>query len=442
MSTANATITSIYAPNGTYMRPFIPNYTSRQGSAYLVGYRNNVATEWNSHGNYWYMDITFTIPAGRQVTGLTFNFSYSTVVDQSSQNVDFWTFGAYSLNDSSLIYPGLASGNDWKQFSTYYSTSIGISSSDRSLSLRVEPYNYGTNYFTAYCIDTVSISYTYLQTYTYSFYKDGSLVSSKTKTEGSSTTTASAVSKNSTVAQYASTITYTDSSGYATPPSSYTFPNNIMNNYSFSVWNNSTYGNYGADASINIDANLTFNAVFTTSTSGNTSITLPSISTGYSYGTSTVYYNGNGGVASIDSNTGTITYRYTINNWGYSGGTFAVGAKYYNSYGSVTLNVNWNAATLVSYGSVTLPTATRTNYSFIGWNSDSSATTGQTGTYYPQAVSTTLYAIWKSIIARIYIMNSSSWTEYALYTLSNSSWTPVTSFNILSNSSWNPSVQV
>ncbi|WP_366517260.1 InlB B-repeat-containing protein [uncultured Campylobacter sp.] len=43
---------------------------------------------------------------------------------------------------------------------------------------------------------------------------------------------------------------------------------------------------------------------------------------------------------------------------------------------------------------MTLPTPTRSGYTFVGWATSADATTGTTGSFTPTATDT-LYAIWK-----------------------------------------------
>ena len=109
-----------------------------------------------------------------------------------------------------------------------------------------------------------------------------------------------------------------------------------------------------------------------------------------------VTFNANGGSCSTASLTSTLTTKYTFSKWNTNpGGT----GTSYSSGGSYTANA---AATLyavysssVTKGSITLPTATRTGYTFKGWSTSSTATSGSTGSYTPSAA-TTLYAVWSA----------------------------------------------
>ena len=115
-----------------------------------------------------------------------------------------------------------------------------------------------------------------------------------------------------------------------------------------------------------------------------------SVSTGY-----TITLNANGGYVSTNSLVQQNTTSYSFESWNTnSSGTGTT----YNPGGSYTANANitlyaiWN--TSITKGSVTLPTPTRANYSFVGWGTTASATTGVTGTITPTS-SQTLYAVWK-----------------------------------------------
>ncbi|MBQ8368109.1 MAG: InlB B-repeat-containing protein, partial [Alphaproteobacteria bacterium] len=110
----------------------------------------------------------------------------------------------------------------------------------------------------------------------------------------------------------------------------------------------------------------------------------------------TVTYDGNGGSVSATSATATYTFNGYYN-------TSSNGTQYINSNGNITsdgLNaakdVDDNTTTWYAQWtskSVTLPTPTRTGYTFKGWAESSTATGGDTGSYTPTK-NVTLYAIW------------------------------------------------
>lgn len=105
--------------------------------------------------------------------------------------------------------------------------------------------------------------------------------------------------------------------------------------------------------------------------------------------------NANGGYVSTPELTQYNTTSYSFKSWNTnSSGTGTT----YNSGGSYTANADvtlyaiWN--TSITKGSVTLPTPARAHYSFVGWGTTASATTGVTGTITPTS-SQTLYAVWE-----------------------------------------------
>ena len=140
--------------------------------------------------------------------------------------------------------------------------------------------------------------------------------------------------------------------------------------------------------------------MYATWTTGTTtgSITLASAATknnttanGY-----TVSFNANGGSCSTTSLTATDTIKWTFAGWNTnSGGTgtnYSAGGSYSTS-ANATLYAKWTSS-VATYGSITLPTATRDGYNFKGWSTSSTATSGSTGSYTPSS-SHTLYAVWE-----------------------------------------------
>ena len=165
MATDTATFT-ISAPTGAYMRNFI-NPTARQESAYLIGYRNGVATEWNGNGDFWFADLNIWIPANRIVTGLTVSFQYCSAQWQTGQNLRIWTSWAYTINGTSLLNMNIPStgggGNWWGWSNSYTVNNYNSGASGNNMFLRIENYvdDGYPHYFFACCIDTISITYTY-----------------------------------------------------------------------------------------------------------------------------------------------------------------------------------------------------------------------------------------------------------------------------------------
>lgn len=110
--------------------------------------------------------------------------------------------------------------------------------------------------------------------------------------------------------------------------------------------------------------------------------------------TYTVTLDGNGGTVS----TGTLTSAYSFNGWATTASgavVYADGAQVKNltptAGATVNLYANWAAK------SVTLPTPTRTGYTFKGWATSADATSGTTGTYTPTG-NVKLYATWEKTV--------------------------------------------
>lgn len=109
-----------------------------------------------------------------------------------------------------------------------------------------------------------------------------------------------------------------------------------------------------------------------------------------------VVLDANEGVVSPASIKAKQTTRYTFKEWNTDadgGGTSYDPGTDYTADEDVTLYAQWNSKT--STTSVTLPTPVRAGYSFRGWASDDSATSGVTGSYTPDG-DTILYAIWEA----------------------------------------------
>lgn len=75
-----------------------------------------------------------------------------------------------------------------------------------------------------------------------------------------------------------------------------------------------------------------------------------------------------------------------------SGTAYSSGGNYTDN-AAATMYAQWKSTTTTA--SVTLPTPTRTGYTFQGWGTSASATTGVTGSYTPTG-NVTLYAVWKA----------------------------------------------
>ena len=116
-----------------------------------------------------------------------------------------------------------------------------------------------------------------------------------------------------------------------------------------------------------------------------------------SAGSYTVTLNANDGIVSPTSLSAARTTSYTFKDWNTSangsGTSYASGASY-TANADVTLYAQWNSNTTTS--AVTLPTPTRSGYTFKGWGTSSTANSGVTGSYTPSG-NVTLYAIWSQV---------------------------------------------
>ena len=119
----------------------------------------------------------------------------------------------------------------------------------------------------------------------------------------------------------------------------------------------------------------------------------------------TVSFNTNGGT-SVSSKTASSSFK----NWSLSGAGTLSGTKFTYGYGNSTLIAYYNV------NSITLPSTSKTGYTFNGWYTSSSGGTrvgGSNSTYTPSS-STTLYAQWTA-------NTSTSSSYYISYNLNNGS---------------------
>lgn len=111
-------------------------------------------------------------------------------------------------------------------------------------------------------------------------------------------------------------------------------------------------------------------------------------------GSFAVTLNANGGSVNTSSLSAARTTSYTFKNWNTAADgsetSYNVGASY-SENAAATLYAQWNSST--STAAVTLPTPTRTGYTFKGWSTSSTATSGVTDSYTPTG-NVTLYAVW------------------------------------------------
>jgi len=149
----------------------------------------------------------------------------------------------------------------------------------------------------------------------------------------------------------------------------------------------------------------------------------------------TVEFNPMGGVCTTEDIDSNIPFINWNTNGGGGGTSYSPGQTLQSVSASLDLFAQWGSAS-----SINLPAAVRSGYTFLGWNTSSSAQSGMTGTYTPSN-DVTLYAIWEEIITPvveddcIYLYVNGSWGKYVPYIYSGSSW-HMASARIYSGSTW------
>ena len=206
----------------------------------------------------------------------------------------------------------------------------------------------------------------------------------------------------------------------STTTASVSLPTPTRSGYTFQGWATSSTATSGMTGSLTPSSNVTLYAIwkqiapttYTVSYNANGGTGAPASQTktqdvaltlsstkptraSASAGSYTVTLNANGGSVSTTSLTANRTTNYSFKNWNTAqngGGTnYAPGASY-TANAAVTLYAQWNSNTTTA--AVTLPTPTRGGYTFQGWATSSTATSGTTGSYTPTG-NVTLYATWK-----------------------------------------------
>ena len=149
-----------------------------------------------------------------------------------------------------------------------------------------------------------------------------------------------------------------------------------------------------------------------------------------------VTFNANGGTCSTSYLDVSKTTSYAFKNWNTaangSGTSYSAGGSY-TANAAATLYAQYTGTTKTA--SITLPEATRKNYTFLGWAANAGAESGSLGTYTP-TTSVTLYAVWESDISglvyigdgdnfvayEVYIGNGSTWERYIPYVANGVTW--------------------
>lgn len=295
----------------------------------------------------------------------------------------------------------------------------------------------GTNYFSGGSFVTSSVGSTTLyaqwtiNTYTVSYNANGGsgAPAAQTKTYGT----------NLTLSSTQPTRTGYTFQGWGTSASDTTTDYEAGGTYTtnasvtlYAIWNIITY-------TISYNANGGSGAPSSQSKTYGTNITLSSTKPTRSKTTANGYkitFNANDGVCTTSSLTATNTTTYAFKSWNTASG--GAGTEYdpgdvYSANSNATLYAQWNITT--TKGSITLPTATRDGYTFMGWAETDTATFGSTGTYTPTGTKT-LYAVW-SLIPRIPLLktkyNNSFVTNALIKVKVNGKWVIVKTVKLKTN---------
>ena len=194
--------------------------------------------------------------------------------------------------------------------------------------------------------------------------------------------------------------------------------------HTFKNWNTVKAGTgttYAAGASYTKNAAATLYAQWT-STTTTAAITLPTPekaeegAAGY-----TITFNANGGNCSITNLTSTRTIVYTFKGWNTNSEATSGSTGSYTPSSNLTFYAIWQ----MSYvnNAITLPEPTRNGYIFKGWATSADATSGSFGSYVPgEAV--TLYAIWglDDSAGLVYIDNGQGWDAYEIFIDNGVGW--------------------
>lgn len=246
---------------------------------------------------------------------------------------------------------------------------------------------------------------------------------------------------NSTVSNY--TVAYNANGGSSTPS---TQTATKTRSYTFNKWNSKSDGtgtDYSGGTAYTFSANATMYAKYSTSDSGG-SVTLASgisrangTATGY-----TISFNANGGSGAPSNQTsGSRTVTYSFNKWaaGSASGTQYAASASYTPSANTTMYATWNSTTAtdsVWTCSTTVPT--REDYIFLGWSTDSKATTATytAGSKYTIKNGLTLYAVWKEDQYKARIKKNGTWQRGKSWLKKNGTWKKIKKIYIKKNGKW------
>lgn len=197
--------------------------------------------------------------------------------------------------------------------------------------------------------------------------------------------------------------------------------------YTFSHWSSTASGGTTYSDSTAFTSAKTVYAQWIAGTPSTTTVTnFPTPTRGQTSSSRIITFDANGGSCSTTTATSTNTTSYTFKGWysATSGGT-----KYtqITPTSNTTLHAQWTLSS-TGYNAITLPTPTRTDYTFNGWQ-DSSGNIYAAGASYTPSATTTLTATWSGQTYQVKY-NGNSHTSGSM---SNSTHT----INVVSNLSSN-----
>lgn len=196
--------------------------------------------------------------------------------------------------------------------------------------------------------------------------------------------------------------------------------------YKFDSWNTKEDGSgaeYNSTSTYKISSTRTLYAQWTeTVNTGTGTISLPSATNSTSATkTITLDYQGATGGNSNSTTTYIKTTTKPFKGWGTSSTSTSGSTGTYKPQKTETLYAVWGSAS-ITYGTATLPTPTKIGYTFAGWATSASATSGSFDSLKPSSDITKLYAIWKPDgNVRIYVDNKYKMALAYIYAPTSSS---------------------
>ena len=196
--------------------------------------------------------------------------------------------------------------------------------------------------------------------------------------------------------------------------------------YEFDSWNQKRDGSgttYNSTTTYKIGTTRTLYAQWVeTINTGTGTISLPSATNlTLTVKTITLDYQGATGGNSNSTTTCVKTITKPFIGWGTSSTSTSGSTGTYKPQKSQTLYAVWGGES-ITYGKVTLPTPTRTGYTFMGWATSKSASSGSVGSFTPTTDITVLYAIWEPDgNVRIYVDGTYKMALAYIYAPSSSS---------------------